>query len=284
MASKKRKIIITISIIVALIVIIACVFVSINNKNKEIYQSATNNFINSNFKQAYTEFSKIENYKNSKEMKETCISQAEETANSMVETNEFEKAIDLYSFVAEHKDIAETTKIVKEQYLKYLIDNSEEGKAYAYLPNCPEINEELKRDVEVSYIVDLMYSYDYEQAISLMKTIENISEEDKKEIINSYIKASAYQRAYSSLYNSMRNPSSLNVRNVSYTLFNLDENDSFKALGYDETTGNFRIYVLFSFSGQNGYGGISSSSETYIYDGNINLETMDISLSHYRNY
>ena len=284
MDSKKKKVIIILSSITILIIIVIGIFVCLNNRNKEIYKNATNKFITLNFKEAYSEFGKIESYKNAKHMKQMCISQAEETANSMIESKNYEQAIELYSFIGEHKDSAENIKKLKEEYLNYLLENNEEEKAYNYLTSCSEISQELKHKVQVEYIIDLMYNDQYDQGIELMNNIENITDSDKNKIVNAYIKASAYTKAYNSLYNSMRNPSSLNVRGVSYTLYCSDENGNYKASGYDKETGNFKIQVKFSFSGQNGFGGMSSDTSTYIYTGNINLQTMKLELNYYMNY
>ena len=283
MDSKKKKVIIIVSIILVLIIIVTSILLFINNKNKEIYQSATNSFINLDFKEAYSQFEKIESYKNSTEMKEQCISQAEVTITSMKESKNYEKAIELYSFVGEHKDIGDNIKILKEEYLDYLLDNNEKEKAYNYLTNCPEISQEIKQEVQVAYITYLMYNKEYEKGFELMNSMENVEESDKTNIINAYIKDSAYRKAYNLLYNSMRNPSSLKVRDVSYTLMNCDESGNYKSSGYDKETGNFKIYVKFSFSGQNGFGGMSSNYATYIYNGHINLETMDLELIYYMN-
>lgn len=282
MDSKKKKIIIGIIVILLLVVIGISIFLFIENKNKKIYNSATNSFVQLDFKKAYSQFEEIENYKNAKQMKETCISQAEQTANSYVESKDYEKAIELYSFVGEHKDMIETIKSLKEQYIKYLLDEGKVEQAYNYLPNFPEISPELLNKTHVKYIMDLVCDDQVEKGLELMNSLE-LTEENKTDIITAYIKSSAYNKAYNSLYRSMRNPSSLKVRSTSFTLSCNGDGEEYKG-GYDKETGNFKIQVHFSFSGQNGFGGMTSSRQTYVYTGNINFETMHLSLSYELSY
>jgi len=283
MDSKNKKVIIIVSIILVLALIVTSILLFINNKNKEIYKSATNSFVQLDFKKAYSQFEEIENYKNAKQMKETCISQAEETASSFVETKDYEKAIELYSFVGEHKDMSETIISLKEQYIKYLLDENNEEQAYNYLPNFPEISPELLNKTQVKYIMRLIYNEQHEKGFELMNSLENLTEDNKTDIITTYIKFSAKEKAYSSLYNSMRNPSSLKVKSTSYTISCNEDGEEYKG-GYDKETGKFEIQVHFSFSGQNGFGGMTSSRKTFIYSGNINLETMQLSLSYKMSY
>lgn len=281
MDSKKKKIIIIIISILLLIIIGISIFLFIENKNKKVYQNATNKFISLNFKDAYSEFEKIESYKNSKAMKETCISQAEETSKSMIESKNYEKAIELYLFIGEHKDIAEDIKKLKEEYIKYLLSEDEYEQAYNYLPNCPEISDKISKEVKLNYISDLMYKNQSQKGFELMNSLENLSDSDKNSILTDYIKSSAYDKAYNILYNSMRNPSSLRINSFSYTIYNEDKKGKYKSSGFDKKTGDFKIHVKFSYSGQNGFGGMSSGYKTYVYKGNINLKTYDLSLDYY---
>ena len=188
---------------------------------------------------------------------------------------QYDLAMNLCDFISSKEDIRELQEKVATKYIQALEENGEYKQAYELLMKYNNIQIENQAEIKQNYMIALIEEDQQEQAIEMLKSTEGLTEENISKVIDKYIEKTIYPKAYNSLYQAMKNPSSLKVNNYSvsvwyYNTEDLSSGKSKASFTYNKEFPFFKAEITFNYSGTNSYGGVVTSKSKYVYWGKVN--------------
>lgn len=203
------------------------------------------------------------------------IEKTKQNIEDYYNNEQYDLAMNLCDFISSKEDIRELQEKVATKYIQALEENGEYKQAYELLIKYNNIQIENQAEIKQNYMITLIEEDQQEQAIEMLKSTEDLTEENISKVIGKYIAKIIYPKAYNSLYQAMKNPSSLKVNNYVLSIWyynteNLSSEESKASFTYKKDFPFFNAEITFYYSGTNSYGGVVTNKRKYSYWGKIN--------------
>lgn len=271
----KKKIIAIIIVVLLLIIgILAVVFVPIV-KNSILYSIGIKQYESQQYENAYNTFTKLDAYKDIEEYKAKCITEGKQEIENCINNKEYAKALKLCDFISSKEEIKEMQEKVIKGYFEQLEERGEYEKAYNMLEEMQNIPEESKQKAQQNYMIFLIENNNTEKGMELLRNTKGLTEDNITKVLQKYITKTVYPKAYNELYNSMKNPSSLNVRSATtsvlfFNSLNYSDKNNKASFTYKKGFPYFQATITITASGTNSYGGVVTDNSKYVYEGKVN--------------